>query len=86
MWLLASDFVLLLILTQQMEGNTQYDTKDFIKWKKKRISTFIAFCLQYFVYGMVFIMLASTTWSYVINHLRPKNPYVVYTVMTYLNY
>ena len=86
MWLLASDFVLLIILTQQMEGNTQYDTKDFIKWKKKRISTFIAFCLQYFVYGMVFIMLASTTWSYVINHLRPKNPYVVYTVMTYLNY
>ena len=35
---------------------------------------------------MVFIMLASTTWYYVINHLRPKNPYVVYTVMTYLNY
>lgn len=69
-----------------MEDNTQYDTEDIIRWKRKRLSTFIVFCLQYFVYGTVFIMLASTAWYYVINQLKPKNPYVVYTVMTYLNY
>ena len=71
---------------QQLEDNTQYDTEDIIRWKRKRLSTFIVFCLQYFVYGMVFIMLASTAWYYVINQLKPKNTYVVYTVMTYLNY
>ena len=69
-----------------MEDNTQYDTEDIIRWKRKRLSTFIVFCVQYFVYGMVFIMLASTAWYYVTNQLKPKNPYVVYTVMTYLNY
>ena len=84
--LFASDFVVLIIITQQMEDNTQYDTEDIIRWKRKRLSTFIVFCVQYFVYGMVFIMLASTTWYYVTNQLKPKNPYVVYTVMTYLNY
>ena len=84
--LFASDFVVLIIITQQMEDNTQYDTEDIIRWKRKRLSTFIVFCLQYFVYGTVFIMLASTAWYYVINQLKPKNPYVVYTVMTYLNY
>ena len=90
MWLLASDFIFLrtqaVHITQQMEGNTQYDTEDIIKWKRKRLFTFIVFCLQYFVSGMVFTMLASTTWYYVVNQLRPKNPYVVYAVMTNLNY
>ena len=90
LWLLASDFIFLrtqaVHITQQMEGNTQYDTEDIIKWKRKRLFTFIVFCLQYFVSGMVFTMLASTTWYYVVNQLRPKNPYVVYTVMTNLNY
>ena len=60
-------------------------TKEEIgQWKMKRRFTLLAFCIQYFVNGMVYHLLLSTCWAYINSQLKPDKPSLVYSVMIYL--
>ena len=56
------------------------------KWKKKRLTTFFVFCCEYLADGMTFMMFTTASWSYITKQLKPKNSYLVYSIMLYLNY
>ena len=53
------------------------------KWEKKRKSTFIAICFQMMLQGFGFFAFSNTAWSYVIEALRPNDPYLTYSLMAW---
>ena len=60
-------------------------TKEEIgQWKEKRKFTLVAFCIQYFVNGMVYHLMVTTCWTYINSQLKPDKPYLVYSLMIYL--
>ena len=53
------------------------------KWEKRRKSTFIAICFQMMLQGFGFFAFSNTAWSYVIDELRPNDPYLTYSLMAW---
>ena len=55
-------------------------------WTKRRFTTFSTFCVQYLVNGMVFSLLLTTYWTYITQQINTSKPYLVYALMTNLQY
>ena len=56
------------------------------RWKKKRRTTFIVFCLEHFASGMVHTLFTSTCWVYITGHLKTERSFLIYALMTYFQY
>ena len=56
------------------------------RWKKKRRTTFIVFCLEHFASGMVHTLLTSTCWVYITGHLKTDEPFLIYALMTFFQH
>ena len=56
------------------------------RWKKKRQTTFIVFCLAHFTSGMVHTLFTSTCWVYITGHLKTERPFLIYALMTFFQY
>ena len=56
------------------------------RWRKKRRTTFIVFCLEHFARGMVHTLFTSTCWVYITGHLKAERPFLNYALMTYFQY
>ena len=56
------------------------------KWEKKRLQTFIIFCLLYMLNGMKYGLFIQTCWVYVKRQLNPERPYLIYSTMIFSRY
>lgn len=56
------------------------------KWKRRRLITSMVFSLSYLLNGMAYALFINTAWSYVVNHLDSKNPYLIYSLMSYMRH
>ena len=55
-------------------------------WKRKRLTTFVIFCIFYCTNGMIYGLIANTCWIYIQRHLKPEKPVLVYSVMMNARY
>ena len=60
--------------------------KKLNRWKRLRQQTFIIFCIEHLVIGMIHTMFATSSWFYITRQLQTERPYLIYSVMTYLHF
>ena len=60
--------------------------KKIDRWKTLRRATFIIFCIEHLVNGMIHTMFATSSWFYITRQLQTERPYLIYSVMTYLHF
>ena len=56
------------------------------KWKRKRLQTFLYFCLLYMINGMKYALFLDTCWVYVKKQLKPDSPYLIYSIIVSSRY
>ena len=56
------------------------------KWEKRRLQTFIVFCLLYAINGMKYGLFIDTCWVYVKRQLKPESPYFIYSIIIISRY
>ena len=58
----------------------------FKKWQRKRLTTVVVFCLYYGVIGVGFTMFTNSAWEYVSTMIKPLNPIMIYSLISYARY
>ena len=56
------------------------------EWEKRRLQTFIVFCLLYAISGMKYGLFIDTCWVYVKRQLKPESPYLIYSIIIISRY
>ena len=56
------------------------------KWKRKRLQTFLYFCLLYMINGTKYALFLDICWVYVKKQLKPDSPYFIYSIIVSSRY